>query len=66
MTTARHERSEAPESTPPSELPPTDEVQIARGTVDQTPFAMINWVAIVVGGVVLLVLVLVVAAYLIA
>jgi len=66
MASARRETKDALGPTPPSELAPTDEVQLARGTVDRTPFAMINRVALVIGAVVLLVLVLVVAAHLIA
>ena len=37
-----------------------------RGRVEQTPVTLINWVALVIGAVVVLALVVVVAAYLIA
>src|SRR5262245_41488999 len=57
---------EPSESNAPAEQPPTDEVAVARGRVEQTPFSMINWVGIVIGAVVVLALVVVVAAYLIA
>ena len=66
MTPAWHETDEVPETTPPAERPLTDEVVLARGKVEQTPFSMINRVAVVIGAVVVLVLVVVVAAYLIA
>jgi hypothetical protein len=66
VTPARHDTDKAPGATPPAERPPTDEVVLARGKVEQTPFSMISWVAIVIGTVVVLVLVVVVAAYLIA
>jgi len=63
---ARHDTDHAPDATPPAERPPTDEVAVARGTVEQTPLTLINWVAVVIGAVVVLALILVVAAYLIA
>ena len=66
VTCARHETDEAQGATPPAERPATDEVVLARGKVEQTPFSMINWVAVVIGAVVARVLVLFVAAYLIA
>jgi hypothetical protein len=52
--------------TPPAEHLPTDKVEVARGRLEQTPFAMIGWVAFVIAAVVVLALILVVAAYLIA
>ena len=65
MTPARHDTDHAPDATPPAERPPTDEVALARGKVEQTPVTLINWVAVVIGAVVVLALVVVVAAYLI-
>jgi hypothetical protein len=66
VTPARYETDEAAGVTPPAERPPTDEVEVARGRLEQTPFAMIGWVAFVIAAVVVLALILVVAAYLIA
>ena len=68
MSPARHEHEtdEHPGVAPPAERRPTDEVELARGTVEQTPVSMINWVAVVIGAVVVLALVVVVAAYLVA
>ena len=54
------------EPVPPAELPGTDEAELARGRVEQTPFSMINWVAVVIGAVVVVVLVIVVIAYVVA
>ena len=54
------------ESAPPAERAPGSEQELARGRVEQTPFSMINWVAVVIGAVVLLVLVLAVVAYVVA
>jgi len=66
VTPARHDLDHAPGATPPAERPPTDEVALARGRVEQTPVTLVNWVAIAIGAVVVLALVVVVAAYLIA
>lgn len=54
------------EQLPPAERPSTDEAELARGRVEQTPFSMISWVALGVGAFAALVLVIVVIAYVIA
>lgn len=54
------------ETVPPAELPRTGEEELARGRVEQTPVSMINWVAVVIGAVVVVALVLVVVAYVVA
>jgi hypothetical protein len=54
------------QTTPPAELPRTSEEELARGRVEQTPFSMINRVALVIGAVVALALVIVVIAYVVA
>ena len=51
---------------PPAERPRTGEEELARGRVEQTPFSMINWVAVVIGPSTALVLLIVVISYLIA
>jgi len=52
--------------TPPAEPPRTGEQELTRGRVEQTPFSMINWVAVVIGTFAALVLAVVVVAYVIA
>lgn len=54
------------EETSPAEQPRGAEQELAHGRVEQTPFAMINWVGLVIGAFALLALALVVAAYLVA
>jgi hypothetical protein len=54
------------QTTPPAERPRTDETELARGRVEQTPFSIINWVALAIGAVVALALVVVVVAYVVA
>ena len=54
------------EQLPPAERPGTDEAELARGRVEQTPFSMINWVALGIGAFAALVLVIVVIAYVVA
>ena len=65
MTRSPHGTDDVPGATP-AERPPTDEVALVRGRVEQTPVTLINWVALVIGAVVVLALLVVVAAYLIA
>ena len=57
---------DAHERTPPAEQPRSEEQELARGRVEQTPFTMINWVAVAIGAVVVLVVAVVVVAYVIA
>jgi len=66
VTRSPHGTDDVPGATPPAERPPTDEVALVRGRVEQTPVTLINWVALLIGAVVVLALVVVVAAYLIA
>ena len=54
------------EQLPPAERPGADEAELARGRVEQTPFSMINWVALGIGAFAALVLVIVVIAYVVA
>lgn len=54
------------DSVPPAERPRGSEEELARGRVEQTPLSVINWVAVVIGAVVVLVLAIVVVAYVVA
>jgi hypothetical protein len=54
------------ESVSPAERPRGGEEELARGRVEQTPFSVINWVAVVIGAFVVLVLGVVVVAYVVA
>jgi hypothetical protein len=50
----------------PAEEPRGGERELARGRVEQTPFSMISWVGVVIGGFAVLALALVAVAYLVA
>jgi hypothetical protein len=66
VVTGTADADDALERTPPAERPRTEEQELARGRVEQTPFSVISWVGLTIGLVVLLVVALVVVAYLVA
>jgi hypothetical protein len=56
----------APGEAVPAEQSRGGEQELARGRVEQTPFSMISWVGVVIGGFAVLALALVAVAYLVA
>ena len=54
------------DSVPPAERPRGSEEELAHGRVEQTPFSVINWVAVVIAASAVLVLAVVVVAYVLA
>jgi hypothetical protein len=66
MTSSLDDPGTDEESVLPAERSRGSEEELARGRVEQTPVTMINWVAVVIGAFVLVVLVIVVVAYVIA